>query len=73
MNYPMNPILEILKHEINEWIAIMITSGNYEKNFYEGVLREVDEKYIILEISYRKYMSFEFNHFILATPLNRYH
>lgn len=69
----MNPILEILKHEINEWIAIMITSGNYEKNFYEGVLREVDEKYIILEISYRKYMSFEFNHFILATPLNRYH
>lgn len=69
----MNPIISLLKHEINELIAIIITSGTYDKTFYEGKLTEVNDEFIILEISYQQYMSFKFDHFILATPLNRYH
>ena len=69
----MNPIISLLKHEINELIAIIITGGNYDKTFYEGVLTEVNDEFITLEISYKQFMSFKFEHFILATPLDRYH
>ena len=68
----MNFVMPLLRQELNQWIAIMITSGNYEKNFYEGVLTEVNEKSITIELWKEYYMSFEYSHFILATPLNRY-
>jgi hypothetical protein len=69
----MNPIISLLKREINELIAIIITSGNYDKTFYEGKLTEVNDEFITLEISYQQFMVFKYDHFILATPLNRYH
>lgn len=69
----MNSIISLLKHEINELIAIIITSGDYEKNFYEGKLIDLNDEYIILEVTYKQFIKFKYEHFILATPLNRYH
>ncbi len=69
----MNAITSLLRHEINELIAIIITGGNYEKNFYEGILIQLNDEYITLEITYKQFMTFKYEHFILATPLNRYH
>lgn len=76
----MNLIADLLRHEIDEFIAVMITKGNYEKNFYEGVLKEVNEKDIVIEVVLINnkdkaivLMSFQYDTFILATPLNRYH
>lgn len=75
----MNVIANLLFHEIDEFIAIIITKGSFEKGFYEGILKEVNEKDIVIEIiSTNNYirtaslMSFEYDTFILATPLDRY-
>ncbi len=72
----MKLIEYILKHEINEVIAIIITKGEYDKGFYEGVLKEVNNDDIIMEIvSTDKTInirSFKYDTFILATPLERY-
>lgn len=75
----MNIIAGLLRHEIDEFIAIMITNGNYDKNFYEGLLKQVNEKDIVLEVILTNnnersvsLMSFEYDTFILATPLDRY-
>lgn len=67
----MNPIISLLKHEINELIAIIITSGTYDKTFYEGKLTEVNDEFIILEISYQQYMSFKFDHFYSCNSLEQ--
>jgi hypothetical protein len=68
----MSLIIPLLRHQINEIVAIMITGGNYEKNFYEGILIEVTDKYITLELLECD-QNFEYTHFILATPLEQYH
>lgn len=70
----MTPIIPLLKHQINEKLAIIITiRGTYDKNFYEGVLIDVNDKFITLEISQEQILEFDYDHFILATPLDRYH
>lgn len=69
----MNSIIALLKHQINEVIAVMITSGNYDKNFYEGKLVEVNDNYITLELYHEQSVNFDYDHFILATPLSKYH